>query len=94
MNRVITNMHGLTLKVVGWKYYFNFPHLEGCTKLVMDKDSRTNQDITSIYTDKGYYMATWNPFYQMWVLYHLKLINYNELNDIRKSYLYGNIYHA
>lgn len=92
--RLITNMHGLTLKVVSWRFYLSFPHLEGCTQLVMDRDSRTGQYITSIYTDKEYYMATYNPYYDLWVLYHLKYINYNELEDIRKSYIHDNKYHS
>lgn len=87
-------MHGLTLEVVSWRFYTYFPHLEGCTQLVMDKDSRTGQDITSIYTDKDYYMAIRNSEYDLWVLYHLKYINYNELEDIRKSYIHGNRYHS
>lgn len=87
-------MHGLTLEVIGWEFYFQFPHLEGCTKSVMDKDSRTGQHITSIYTDKEYYMATYNLEYNLWILYHLRYINYNELEDIRKSYLHGNHYHS
>ena len=94
MERIITNMHGYTFKVTGWKIYTTFPHLEGCIQIAMDKDSRTGQSITSIYTTKRYYMAIHSKSYGLWVLYRLKYINYNELEDIRKSHLHGNRYYS
>ena len=94
MERIITNMHGYTFKVTGWKIYTTFPHLEGCIQIAMDKDSRTGQSITSIYTSTKYYMAIQSKPYGLWVLYRLKYLNYNELEDIRKSYLHGNRYHS
>lgn len=94
MERIVTNMHGLTLKVRGWKIYTTFPHLEDCTKMIMDKDSRTGQSIISIYTHKKYYMAVQARHYRVWILYRLKYLNYNELKDIRKSHLHGNKYHS
>lgn len=86
-------MHGLTLEVVGWEYHLHFPYLEGCTYMAMDKDSITGQYMTSIYTGKGYYMAAHNNTYDIWILYQLKYITYNELEDIRKAYIHGNRYH-
>ena len=94
MERIVTNMHGYTFKVRRWKIYTSFPHLEDCVKMVMDRDSRTDQSITSIYTHKKYYMAVRSKPYRLWVLYKLKYISYNELEDIRKSYLHGNRYHS
>ena len=94
MERIVTNMHGYTFKVRSWKVYTSFPHLEGCVKMAMDKDSRTGQYITSIYTPKKYYMAVQSRPYRLWVLYKLKYISYNELEDIRKSHLHGNRYHS
>lgn len=94
MERIVTNMHGYTFKVRRWKIYTSFPHLEDCVKMVMDRDSRTDQSITSIYTPKKYYMAVRSKPYRLWVLYKLKYISYNELEDIRKSYLHGNRYHS
>lgn len=94
MERIVTNMHGYTFKVRRWKIYTSFPHLEDCVKMVMDRDSRTDQSITSIYTPKKYYMAVRSKPYRLWVLYKLKYISYNELEDIRKSHLHGNRYHS
>ena len=94
MERIVTNMHGYTFKVRRWKIYTSFPHPEDCVKMVMDRDSRTDQSITSIYTPKKYYMAVRSKPYRLWVLYKLKYISYNELEDIRKSYLHGNRYHS
>ena len=94
MERIVTNMHGYTFKVRRLKIYTSFPHLEDCVKMVMDRDSRTDQSITSIYTPKKYYMAVRSKPYRLWVLYKLKYISYNELEDIRKSYLHGNRYHS
>lgn len=94
MERIVTNMHGYTFKVRRWKIYTSFPHLEDCVKMVMDRDSRTDQPITSIYTPKKYYMAVRSKPYRLWVLYKLKYISYNELEDIRKSHLHGNRYHS
>ena len=78
MERIVTNMHGYTFKVGRWKIYTSFPHLEDCVKMVMDRDSRTDQSITSIYTPKKYYMAVRSKPYRLWVLYKLKYISYNE----------------
>ena len=94
MERIVTNMHGYTFKVRRWKIYTSFPHLEDCVKMVMDRDSRTDQSITSIYTPKKYYMAVRSKPYGLWGLYKLKYISYNELEDIRKSHLHGNRYHS
>lgn len=94
MERIVTNMHGYTLKVRSWKIYTSFPHLEDCVKMAMDRDSRTGQSITSIYTPKKYYMAVHSNHYGLWILYKLKYISYNELEDIRKSHLHGNSYHS
>ena len=94
MERIVTNMHGYTLKVMGWKICTSFPHLEDCIKITKDKDSKTGQYITSIYTPKEYYMAVLSKPYGLWVLYKLKYISYNELEDIRKSHLHGNRYHS
>ena len=94
MERIVTNMHGYTFKVRKWKIYTAFPHLEDCIKMTMDKDSRTGQSITSIYTPKKYYMAIHSKAYGLWILYRLKYINYNELEDIRKSHLHGNRYYS
>lgn len=94
MERIVTNMHGYTFKVRRWKIYTSFPHLEDCVKMVMDRDSRTDQSITSIYTPKKYYMAVRSKPYRLWILYKLKYISYNELEDIRKSHLHGNRYHS
>lgn len=94
MEHIVTNMHGYTFKVRSWKVYTSFPHLEECVKIVMDKDSRTDQYITSIYTPKNYYIAVQSKPYELWILYKLKYISYNELEDIRKSHLHGNRYHS
>ena len=94
MERIVTNMHGYTFKVRSWKVYTSFHHLEDCVKMVMDKDSRTGQSITFIYTPKKYYMAVHSKPYGLWILYKLKYISYNELEDIRKSHLHGNRYHS
>lgn len=94
MERIVTNMHGYTFKVRSWKIYTSFPHLEGCVKMAMDRYSRTGQSIISIYTPKNYYMAVQSRLYGLWVLYKLKYISYNELEDIRKSHLHGNRYHS
>ena len=94
MERIITNMHGYTFKVTGWKVYTTFPHLEGCIQIAMDKDSRTGQSITSLYTKDKYYMAIQSNPYGLWILYSLEYINYNELEDIRKSHIHGNRYHS
>ena len=94
MERIITNMHGYNLKVIGWKICTSFPHLEDCVKMAMDRYSRTGPSITSIYTPKKYYMAVRSKPYRLWVLYKLKYISYNELEDIRKSHLHGNHYHS
>lgn len=91
--RIITNMHGLTLEIVKWEFILDLPNLEGDT-FVMDRDSRTGQSITSIYKDDQYQMAIYNPLYDVWVLCNLKYLSYNELEDIRKSYLHGNRYHS
>lgn len=94
MGRIITNLHGYTFKVRSWKIYTSFPHLEDCVKIVMDKDSRTGQSITSIYTPKRYYMAVQSKPYGLYILYRLKYLKYNELEDIRRSHLHGNKYHS
>ena len=94
MERIITNMHGYTFKVTGWKTYTTFPHLEGCIQIAMDKDSRTGQSITSLYTKDKYYMAVQSNPYGLWILYSLEYINYNELEDIRKAHIHGNRYHS
>lgn len=94
MERIVTNMHGYTFKVMSWKIYTSFPHLEDCIKITMDKDSKTGQSITSIYTPKKYYMVVQSKPYRLWILYKLKYISYNELEDIRKSHLHGNRYHS
>lgn len=94
MERIVTNLHGYTFKVRSWKIYTSFPHLEDCVKIVMDKDSRTGQSITSIYTPKRYYMAVQSKPYRFYVLYRLKYLKYNELEDIRRSHLHGNKYHS
>ena len=94
MERIVTNMHGYTFKVRSWKVYTSFPHLEDRVKMAMDKDSRTGQSITSIYTPNKYYMAVQSKPYGLWILYKLKYISYNELEDIRKSHLHGNRYHS
>ena len=94
MERIVTNMHGYTFKVRSWKVYTSFHHLEDCVKMAMDRDSRTGQSITFIYTPKEYYMAVLSKPYGLWVLYKLKYISYNELEDIRKSHLHGNRYHS
>lgn len=94
MERIVTNLHGYTFKVRSWKIYASFPHLEDCVKIVMDKDSRTGQSITSIYTPKRYYMAVQSKPYGLYILYRLKYLKYNELEDIRRSHLHGNKYHS
>ena len=94
MERIITNMHAYTFKVTGWKIYTTFPHLEGCIQIAMDKDSRTGQSITSLYTNDKYYMVVQSNPYELWILYSLEYINYNELEDIRKAHIHGNRYHS
>lgn len=94
MERIVTNMHGYTFKVRSWKVYTSFLHLEDCVKMAMDRDSKTGQSITFIYTPKKYYMAVHSKPYGLWILYNLKYISYNELEDIRKSHLHGNRYHS
>lgn len=91
---LVTSLHGNTYEVVRWRLYLHFP-------LVYNSDISYSREVISndtalfIKSIHGIeYMAKYNYIHRYWVLFKLKFKDYNELKDIRKSYLHGNIYHS
>lgn len=89
----LTSMHGNTFKVRDWTIHHQFPHLEDCISMGMDKDLKTGQRMVIIKASSGDYAAIQSEN-SYWILYALEFKKYDELKDIRKAHLHGNKYHA
>jgi len=88
-------MLGLTFKILGWEVYASYPKIDDVESTSFDVDTKTDEPAVFIHTHSdNWYMAKRVPCYKYWVLYTLKYLKYDELKDIRKSYLYGNKYKA
>lgn len=90
----VTNLHGDTYEIRGWRLHTSFPHFDVLHKS-MNRDVTRKESAIFLQTIKGkWYMAKHSEVYNLWIFYRLKHSSYNELWDLRKSYLKGNKYHA
>lgn len=88
-------MLGNTFRILGWEVYASYPKIDCVESSSFDCDTETGDSAIFIHTlDNRWFMAKRVRCYGYWVLYTLKFLRYNELKDIRKSYLYGNKYKA
>lgn len=91
---LIKDLHGNTYKEKGYSLHIAFPLFEDIVELSFNKNVVDNQFIDIIKTKKWTYAIYFNSSMNLWVCYKLEFIKYNELEDIRKSYLHGNKYHS
>ena len=91
---LISNSQGESFKIIGWRLF-----LQPLSKMVCDEiifDTWVPDGLSRIFLRIGSkrYMATRAKYIGVytWVIYRLKYVGYNELMDIRKSYLNGNKY--
>lgn len=94
MEGIITDMHGNSYTIRNWRVLLQFPKYIEYKHRHYGRDTSNNQTAVFILSKKDkWYMAKLTT-YKVWILYKLKFLDYDELKDIRKSYLHGNIYHA
>lgn len=91
---LISNSQGESFKIMGWRLF-----LQPLSKIVCDEiifDIWVPEGLSRIFLRIGSkrYMATRARYIDVdtWVIHRLKYVGYNELMDIRKSYLHGNKY--
>lgn len=89
----ITDLHGDTYKLGDYQICLDFPKFNNYIRSAYTKDANTNKVFNLIICkDQSY--AVFSSEMQYYVLYNITHISYNELEDIRKGYIYGNKYHA
>lgn len=92
----IKDLHGNTYKLRRYTFYLEFPKFEGITvyKHVFTRDVLTGTRMNILETDKGFYAVFHLNKLDLYVVYRMKHISYNILEDLRHSHLYGNKYHS
>lgn len=96
LGNIVKDMHGYTYKIKeGFKTLLSYPiYKNGIGIFTKDTISGKHIGIYKIPSLGKVYMFTYVLAYNYYVMQELEEIKYNELEDIRKSHLHGNIYHA
>ena len=96
LGNIAKDMHGYTYKIKeGYQILLSCPvYTDG--KAIFTKEIISGNDvgIYKIPSLNKIFMFTYVLAYNYYVMQELEEIDYNELEDMRKSYLHGNIYHA
>lgn len=91
---IISNAHGESFRIIGWRLFLQPLSEVICEEIIFD--TWVPDGLSRIFLRIGgkLYMATRAKYIDVdtWVIYRLKYLGYNELMDIRKSYLHGNKY--
>lgn len=91
---IISNAHGESFKIMGWRLFLQPLSEAVCDEIIFD--TWVPDGLSRVFLRMGSkrYMATRAKYIDVdtWVIYRLKYLGYNELMDIRKSYLHGNKY--
>lgn len=92
---LIEDLHGNTYrKGKGFHIRVLYPKFAKYLQSSYTKDIYTNTKFNLVKTEKNLYAIFQVPETKCYVQYRLTILSYNELHDIRKSYIRGNIYHS
>ena len=94
MDKLITDLHGDTYQVGDFHLYLDFPDYKNIIGLAHTMDIITHKTFNLIRCKNKAYGVLYSHNLGLFIGYELNYISHDDLKDIRKGHLYGNIYHS
>lgn len=91
---LVSNSHGESFKIRGWRLFLQPLQKIICDEIIFEVWEPNGLSRIFLRIGSKRYMAIRAKYIDRdsWIIYRLKYLGYNELMDIRKSYLHGNKY--